>query len=256
MTAQKPSPIPILSILHDAIAIPWHKRATMFWALLPISVALIAASMMGPLILEGFGNIGFLIWIIILGLAGVLFAITCHRLVLLGNESVPKYGLASWTARETRFVGWTLAAFGFAAFFGFIVNIPVLVLIAALSGNSGPPPALWVASACGILAWIPGYYLFARLSILLPATAVDERPSVVWARQLTRGNGWRLFLIVILLPVFITLGSGILFFLLGHSVIANLLISATGCVLGVIQVAALSLSYKHLTESSTALGRS
>ncbi len=251
MSDQKPDPIPVLTIIREAIVIPWHKRATMFWALLPISVVLIAANMIGPLVQEELGWIATLIRIAILWLAGALFAIACHRLILLGSESVPKYGLASWTPRETRFVGWSLLVLGFAAFIGFIVSIPVSILTMSLLVKSQTPPEPWIMSACGILAWIPGFYLFARLSILLPATAVDERPSVVWARKLTKGNGWRLFLIVILFPVFLTLGSAILGFLLGHSMITNLLISAAGCVLGVIQVAALSLSYRHLTGGSS-----
>jgi hypothetical protein len=47
---------------------------------------------------------------------------------------------------------------------------------------------------------LPGAYLCARLSMLLPATAVDKRQDMGWAWALTKGNGWRLVALLWLLP--------------------------------------------------------
>lgn len=241
---QKPDPIPVLQIIREAIVIPWHKRATMFRALLPISVVLITVSMIASLMREELGPMSVLIWTVIFVPVSAILAITCHRFILLGDESVPKYGLASWSSRETRFVGWTLGAALCAGLIGFIVSIPASILMMALLVKSQTPPEPWIISAGIMLVMIPSSYTFARLSVLLPATAVDERPSLTWARRLTKGNGWRLFLVVGVLPQALWLGPRLL---LGHSVIADLSIYAAGCVLSVIQIAALSLSYQHLT---------
>lgn len=242
LTDQKPHPIPVLEVIHEAMTIPWHKRATMFSPLLRISVVLIALHFIMPLVREELGRISYLVWRVLFGLAFAVFAVTCHRIILLGKESVPKSGLASWSLRETRFVGWTLLIALCGGVTAGIVGIPVLILLGffIVSQKPGEP---WVTAAGSIMIMIPASYLFARLSVLLPATAVDEQPDFAWAWELTKGNGWRLFLVVGVLPGILWLGPD---YLLGRSVIIDLLIYATACVLYVIEIAALSLSYRHL----------
>lgn len=253
MTDQKPDPIPVFQIIRDAIIIPWHKRATMFRALLGISVMLIMANLIEPLGRKELGWISTFISVVFFGLAFALFAVTCHRLILLGDRSVPKYGLIRWSSRETRFVGRTLLIY-LCAWVAAVV--PSILAFQFIPYALALRPS-WVMFAISFFAIIAlPAYLFARLSVLLPATAVDERPRFAWAWDITRGNGWRLFLVVSVLPVALWLGPGYLVNYLvahlpKHSVIVYLLIYAAGCVLWVIEIAALSLSYQHLTRYNT-----
>ncbi len=245
MSDQKPDPIPVVQIIRNAVIIPWHKRATMFWALLPISVVLIVDHMIAPLARQELGWISTLILVVLFGLAFALFAVTCHRLILLGDHSVPQYGLIRWSSRETRFVSWTLLIYLCAWVAAVVPNILAFHFMSGAPRPSWPMSwAMFAISFFAIMA-LPGY-LFARLSVLLPATAVDERPSFNWAWKITKGNGWRLFLVVGVLPIVLWLGPG---YLLGHSVIVDLVIYSAGCVLYVVEIAALSLSYQHLTRS-------
>jgi hypothetical protein len=246
---QKPDPIPVIQIIRNAVIIPWRKRATMFWALLSTSVVLTVAHMIAPLARQELGWISTLISVVLFGLAFALFAVTCHRLVLLGDHSVPKYGLIRWSSRETRFVGWTLLIYLCAWVAAVVPSILAFQFIPyALALR--PSWAMFAISFFAIIV-LPAY-LFARLAVLFPATAVDERPSLAWAWKVTEGNGWRLFLVVGVLPVALWLGPGYLVnylvaHLLRYAVIVYLLIYVTGCVLYIIEIAALSLSYKHLT---------
>jgi hypothetical protein len=244
MTNQKPDPIPVLSIVHDAVVIPWHKRETMFWALLGTSLVLIGSHLIEPLMLQEPGWTSHLLSFVVFELAFAVFAITCHRLILLGDGSVPRYGLTKWSSRETRFVGWTLLIYLCAYIALVLLNILAFQLI-----QTPRPSWLMSASATVAIIALPGY-LLARLSVLLPTTAVDERPRFAWAWKMTKGNGWRLFLIVAVIPLAVGFD---LFPLLGRSMIMDLLVWSAGCVLYVVEIAALSLSYKHLAERGATL---
>ncbi|MEW6111392.1 MAG: hypothetical protein AB1664_04610, partial [Thermodesulfobacteriota bacterium] len=187
-----------------------------------------------------------LVFLILFTPAFAVFAITCHRLILLGGDSVPKHGLEKWTRRETRFVGWTLLIYFSYMCIAFVLSIPLvgLTLFLALSGSWSPAVTKVAGGAMVVLVLSPCAYVGARFSILLPATAVDERPNLSWAWKVSEGNGWRLVLVVGVLPVALQTGPG---FLLGYSIVVDVLLHAATCVLYVVEIAALSLSYRYLT---------
>ena len=137
MNDREPYPIPVLSIVRDALIIPWHKRATMFRALLPVSVVRIASDLIWHLTPQELSWAStFVSWIVFV-LALAVFAITTHRLILLGDGSVPRYGLAKWSSRETRFVRWILMIY----LYGYIVTAIALILVfrSMVAGNTGVP---------------------------------------------------------------------------------------------------------------------
>jgi hypothetical protein len=187
VTKQKPDPIPVISIIRDAIAVPWRKRATMFRALFGISVILVALNVLlqpctkdGQPVMEFQKVISNLVLAVLSGLAFAIFAVTCHRLILLGDESVPNFGLKKWTSRETRFVGWVLLGYVCYAVIALLLSIPVLAFLLMCH-----LPAESAGVILGFTFMIPCTYVFARISVLLPATAVDERPNAKWASDLT-----------------------------------------------------------------------
>lgn len=246
MSDQKPHPLPVVAIIRDAIVIPWRKREVMFRTLLPISLVLIALDTISqshfskphPVHISDLGPA--IVLVVLTMLAFTVFAVICHRLILLGDESVPKYGLTTWSTRETRFVGWTL--FGMACIMA--IGAAVLIPFGALVILSQQVPSKWETLVAVCLILVPCEYVLARLWILFPATAVDERRNIKWACDVTENNGWRLVLVVGVLPLILGQGPR---YLLGHSVIVDLLVHVVECVLYVVEIAALSLSYQHLT---------
>ena len=104
--------------------------------------------------------------------------------------------------------------------------------------------AQWVVASC----FIPALYVMARLSLVLPGTALDGKPTLNWAWQLSCGNGWRLVLLVGLLPWLFTQVAVIL---LRHNatLVEVVLIAVLVHVLLIVEVAALSLSYKELAST-------
>ncbi|MEW6529757.1 MAG: hypothetical protein AB1473_02900 [Thermodesulfobacteriota bacterium] len=247
MSNQESSPIPVIATIRDAVTIPWRQQAIMFRALVPISLVLIALlTAMERMKVEAGGMIYALVFYILFIPAFAVFAITCHRLILLGGDSVPKHGLAKWTRRETRFVGWTLLIGFYYLCIGFVLAILLIGLTLFFEPLISPSPVVMklAGGATAVLVWIPCLYWGARYSILLPATAVDERPNLEWAWKVSQGNGWRLVLVVGVLPMALQTGPG---FLLGYSIVVDVLLHAATCILYVIEIAALSLSYRYLT---------
>lgn len=93
-----------------------------------------------------------------------VFAITTHRIVMLGSDSIPEWGLKSWSMRETRFLGYLLL---------FILMISVLVAFAIVTPPIGPMIVLVVAVVGG-----------CTLTLVFPAIALEE--------EFTLGDAWRM----------------------------------------------------------------
>jgi hypothetical protein len=97
--------------------------------------------------------------------------------------------------------------------------------------------------------WAVLFYPFGRLSPMFPATAVEHQPlpRIRWAWQLTRGNGWRLFVVVAVLPWLFALLLGAVY-RDGATTVEWLLVCLLFLALLVVEIAAVSLSYKELTR--------
>ena len=114
----------------------------------------------------------------------VLLAINIQRLVLMGPSAVPRFGLGGWGVREWRYLGWNgtqlLGALG-----AFLLLSPL--------GIFGPPG--WA------VAFAAGFYVCARLALMLPGIAVDRPLELRDAWRRGDGQGMRLAVIVIAVPL-------------------------------------------------------
>ena len=120
-----------------------------------------------------------------------MIAVSCHRLVILGVDSLPNAWGLFWSWRETRFLGWV--------FLLALVAVPLLLTATFLLSVS-----LEIPLARYTRPWLYwGVYLsvvlglLSRLSLVLPATAIGQNPTLADSWRLTRSNGWRLALLVI-----------------------------------------------------------
>jgi len=88
-------------------------------------------------------------------------------------------------------------------------------------------------------------YVVARLSLILPAVALDQKLTLSTVWDLSEGNGWRLAVVVGGLPWLLNYLQGLAFS--ETDMIPAILRSVVYCTLLIVEVAALSLSYKALT---------
>ena len=129
--------------------------------------------------LQALGWAQFIVWFVLYA----LFAMSCHRVILLGEESLPnRFGLY-WTMRETRFLGWVVLV---GAIY-MLLSAPFQIGATYLRLYITPDSFYWHFNA-----YIPillATYIDGRISMVLPATAVGERSSIVESWRLTRRKG-------------------------------------------------------------------
>jgi hypothetical protein len=236
--------LPVPRILAEAVALPWERRAAFSKALTLPAIAIVATQvgwylaneqLSEPMKWAAYGA-NKILWI--------LFAVICHRLVLLGLRPIDVARVPGWGLRETLFLGWLLLLW--------LIIMPIvygfLMVFGAIVGQFST--ALFDASYLYV-ALVIGTYFFARLSLAFPATAIDVRtnPLKVW-RQ-TRGNGWRL---VVVIGVFPWAFGQIAAFISGDEpgVAKAVLVTALTTVFLAFEIAALSLSYRELTQEPDA----
>jgi hypothetical protein len=172
-----------------------------------------------------------------------MFAVTCHRLVLLDPQAVASRIAPRWSSRETRFFMWMVLVW--AVFLGTVWGLSMLMLNTWVAWVEVPERAWfdWTVLA----AKVPAFYLVARISPVFPATAIDRKVDIRWAWRLTANNGWRLVLLVAVLPWVISHAVGLLY--RGDpSVLETVVLTFVACALFAVEVAAISLAYRELTK--------
>ena len=166
-----------------------------------------------------------------------MFAVTCHRTIILRDVEVPgAYGLF-WTFREMRFVGWI-----------FVVMVPLFLLGIPLGTLMLAVPGEWLRS---ILLYVAFSYVSLRFSMVFPATAVGHRASLVDSWTATSGNGLSLlgaatipFLIAaaVYWPIDVALADSV-------NTLSHIPYQLIGFLLLAVEVGIISVAYKHITFS-------
>jgi hypothetical protein len=263
-------------ILRDACILPWNHRHH-FGRLLIIPVVLTTLmSIAESYWLEGkqlstvalIGSLLFLPDFLIF----TFFAVSCHRSILIGENSVSRFGVPRWSMRETRFYLWILGIYILGSFtvilFGGSIGV-ITGWIAGLRANGlqnmtavlQHPAFFYIVMA---LLSVPFMYVVGRLSLLLPAVAVDLRPSIKSAWSQSTGNGWRVAVLVGGIPImFIVLQvlfefaiqwlTGVsskeeaIQWLGAYSIVTSGLYALLRYNLAIVEVAILSLTFKELS---------
>jgi len=238
-----PGALPIKEILGDVFLAPWTLRKRLFFVLLAPGAVFITIGTLYPYEARILLQLPILmLW----GLTSVFFAVTCHRIFLLEANAVGKWGLGRWTNRETRFFFWIMGIYFIFMLIYVVVMIPTMILGPFSFDSLAKDPDAPFMKIFYLVA-IPGAYVLARLSPVLPATAVDRRPGLSWVWDLSKGNGWRLTVVVVFVPWSLHALLCLLLFEDG-SMISKFFTQLIAIVIMVFEVAALSFSYRKLLK--------
>ena len=249
-SGQSATKLRVVKILFNAFTLVWFRRAGFMRALwLPflLILALVGAWYFSQTSLpSGFQWVYAAAYYFLL----VLFVVNCHRVVLLNSHRTNEWAVPKWSWRETRFLGWTAFIWIIAVACGMVVSIIVLTII----GNAMPrflgPENLQSST----LTLISGYfmkgiyiYIFARSCLMFPSIAVDKILSFQQAIKSSRGNGWRLAIVVSVIPLAMQIITNIVYRDDATAWEYMLWLTIT-CALLTVEIAALSLSYRELVE--------
>jgi hypothetical protein len=153
-----------------------------------------------------------------------LFAVTWHRVVLLGPAAMPAQMTPVWQRRHWRFLGYTLIvtaiSYGFSLLYGPLI-VPLITGSSAIS--------LWQALLLMFMLLLATYVIL-RLSFVFPAVAVDEGYGFAEAWRHTKDQGLRL-----MAAMFLTLIPA----MLGILVILQFLLTIASAVSGAADPSAL-----------------
>ena len=243
--------LPFLKIIAAAVYFVWSYRAEFLKA---ISVPMLILVVVWGVWLTFTKELPlFVSWLfaLLFGLSFSFLAVTCHRLVLVSSGDRFKPYQARWGFRELRFMGWLIAIYVIKALVVLIILRIILDAGGKLVGMGDGELSYWSKQ----LLAIPGLYVLARLSLTLPATAIDRRVGLKWSWVNTRGNGWRIFVVVGLFPLLMEL----LFDLVareGATVVEQGVLFILVYITIAIEVIALSLTYRELESNGDQTERS
>lgn len=231
--------LPVMAILAGGFAVPWSNKSRFIQALILTFSILVAVDHIAVLYVESLGMKVFFLYAIN-AIVYVGFAVTCHRLVLLGDSSVAKYGILGWSGREFRFLGWCIKIGIVVGLIFFLIGI-----ISAMVSSYYIP----IIQPMMVIMMIPIIYFSSRIILLFPATAVDKKYNLKWAYQLTDGNGFRMVVVVALIPIIMTGIDYIVSILFGENNLTDFIMLAVAYIVTIAEISAISLSYDFLSKN-------
>ena len=207
-------PLRLGPIIKEAVLLPWNRRQHV-WRLLALPVALTTVLFLGEywLLRDAPRSAGILMHIPHL-LIFSFFAVACHRSILIGEHSASRFGIPGWPHREFRFFGWFIFIYTIGIMSWFVVTEVVIRFIDFIEPFLGEGLKELSIRLLGLnissfpwalLGQILFCYLIGRLSLLLPAIAVDAQVSLRSAWLQSKGNGWRVALLVGWIPTLLLL---------------------------------------------------
>ena len=154
-----------------------------------------------------------------------IVAITTHRIVMLGPDSIPEWGIRSWSMRETRFAKYAALL---------ILMFAMLISLAMVTQPIGPPLAMIAIVVAG-----------SSLSLVFPAIAIEEDLSLGGAWRMSQGHLPQLIVCVSLFPLIL----GLTTLLLAMIPYASALAVIVQLVATVLTNAALSIAFSEIRRS-------
>jgi hypothetical protein len=229
------------ALVGEATREVYRKRASLLGALLIPTIgillvgALSAELTSSPIARTFLGLVGIPFYVII--------ATSCHRVVLLGENSLPHRWGMFWTERETRFLGWLIGIW----FLYFGLSLPTGIILALFSNIFAGWNTTWIAT---FISYIVVAYFEGRFSLVLPATAIDKKSDFKESWAISRGKGMMIAMALvmpalILIPIEILLYDAVADEL---SPIADLVWLLVALPIFAIEIAIVSLAYSKLAS--------
>lgn len=237
------SKLPILSTIFRAYGAVLSHAGTLLRAfLLPLLALVVLKTIQDELSANLFTDLIF--WFLNLPFA-TLIAMACHRVILLGPDSLNNPWSVYWTSRETSFFINMIILGSLILMANWVFGVIFLMSPETPFGYSTP----WLGVA---LTYVAVTYLQGRFGMILPSTALGKNMFLSQSWYLTAGNGPSIT-IVLLAPILILFGVMSLLgpVLVSLPVFAGVIIAMLVFILSfAVEIAALSLSYRFLRDSA------
>lgn len=175
------------------------------------------------------------ILLLISGYFSIIFAVYCHRIYLKKETPKDIVDIFKWDKRKTNFL-ITIIVLGLVISIC-IVPVPFILIYLRKFVPELNAFILW------FILMLPIGYVFSRFSLILPATAIDKDNSWSTAWHISKGNGWNLYLLLVVIP---WLSSFVINLISSTSFITKTFTSILSLITVFYGVSVLSNSYKVL----------
>ena len=188
-TTQENRYLSVKQILSEAITFCTENQSSIFNSLKYPGLGILLLSLIAT---EEFGYLNIPLSILDIYFY-FIFTIKCHRLFLL-NESHGSFKEALfWDKRNTTFM---FTSFALALGIG-VILVPIILFTLPMGHSTEDNSDIYFF----YIFAIPFGYLFSRLSLVLPAIAIDEQNDFKRAWLISNGNGWKLFFLILVIPL-------------------------------------------------------
>jgi hypothetical protein len=267
---QEPSPLPpqlpVMAIVKKAFVLPWrHKKKLTLVTLPPLSIFLLLVFLLSYMISssDNIPSAAFWLYSILFYLIAMppfaYTAVRYHRLFILEDSNEALQSLSWWSKNEWRFLGWTFAISFIGFIVTFIVGLVALTLYSAVVPDNTTLVTSGVASAqasqASLLYIIPTELvtlaITVQLFLVLPAAAMGKQKDINWSWTLAEGNRLRMFSLLGVIPLSISLLTEPYLMIPTHSwemLIVKIILLVTALYLAAFQLALLSLCYRELEQ--------
>jgi hypothetical protein len=199
---QSATTLPITNVVAEALWCCWRAHRELWKVLVLPALFLIAIATLNTWV-EGTRSLIVALLYNLLNLIVFSFAaVSCHRLILLGPGSVPAFGVSGKHKREWQFIARALVLS-----IGTTIAFAILASLAANATAMFPVTASITKETVSTLSWSVILLLASPFSLTLPACAVDAPMTFRQAWRMSRGDRWRLALLISGLPWLIRLGE-------------------------------------------------
>lgn len=186
--------LPIYKIVADTLSTTWIRKEEYLRAISAPTLVLVIIWALWSTFPKQIGIYGGSIGLLVYGLGFSLFAVTCHRLILVRGEDRYIAINVRFSIRELKFLGWLASVYAIVTILEAIPS--TIVMNMSDSINPEEERFYWTM----LLLSIPALYVLGRVSLVFPATAIDRKVSLKWSWIRTKNNGWRMFVVVGLFP--------------------------------------------------------
>ncbi len=216
-------------IILESMARTWLYRYTLVRALaVPFGLYLLFV------VVDEINEAGVGDFLLCLGMlaAHTMFAVSTHRVVLLGPGSVPELTWPVWSMRELRFAGYILLIT-----LTFVLPLMLGVSIAML----GDTPILFVIVVPIALLWC---WVFVRFALVFPGTALEHQITLRRSWEATQPYQFTLLAVLIAYPFIFS----ILEWAFSHIPLLGYATFILATCTNVLTIAALSVAYRQISE--------
>lgn len=170
-------------------------------------------------------SLSFALFVIVSWFIYSIIAITTHRIILLGPESVKEWGIYIPGKRESKFI---------------LYSIGVGLLMMPFTIISLVPVIGWIIGLGAML------YVVPRLSLIFPAIATEQDWTIKDSWVATSDHAALMIVVVAIFPIVM----GIPFVLISLIPHTGLIVSVLTSIILIVTIAALSVAFQIINEKS------